>query len=506
MSATTRNPHDHHGADAPCTAQQALSALWQQAGLPMQALERAHLHGVAMGFPSSFAVDVAAQTAVAAAALAASEIERLRSPASAPQRVSVDVQHALAESTGYFTLDGERPPVWSPVSGLYACGEDTDQPGHVRIHANFAHHRDGALRLLGLPEGEGTTREQVRQALRRWTAVDFESQATQAGLVVAAVRTSAEWLASPVQAAIAAQELVGITRVADAKPLAWPAHSGKQRPLAGLKVLDLTRILAGPVGARTLAAYGADVLMINSPHLPNIEAIADVSRGKRSAWLDLKDAAASATMRRLLQEAHVFIQGYRPGGLQRLGLGVSEVAQIRPGIVYASLSAYGREGPWADKRGFDSLVQTVSGINSDEAAAFQSAEPRALPMQTLDYCAGFLLAFGVQVALMRQAGQGGTWHVQVSLARVAQWLRQLGRRPVAGQGAPGKVDERVAPWLRAEPSGFGALQAVTHAGMLSATPSGWDRPSVPREPIRPHGFKTTPNERATRGQGAGAGT
>ena len=460
-------------------AAQALAQIWQQAGLPAQALQRARLHGTAQGFDSSFAVADAAQSAIAAAALAATEIDLQRTPDVSPQQVSIDVQHALAETTGYFTLDGERLPTWAAISGLYACGSEIGQPGHVRIHANFAHHRDGALRLLGLPEGEGATKAQVSEALKRWNAIDFETQATQAGLVVAAARTAEEWRASAMHAVIAGQPLVQITRVGDAKPLVWPAKTAEQSPLSGLKVLDLTRILAGPVSARTLAAYGADVLMINSPHLPNIEAIADVSRGKRSAWLDLKSDAGMQAMRGLLQDAHVFIQGYRPGGLERLGLGVADVARLRPGIVCGSLSAYGREGPWADKRGFDSLVQTVTGINADEALAFHASEPRALPMQILEYCAGFLLAFGVQAALLRQAQEGGTWHGEVSLARVAEWLRGLGRRQVDPQVAARKVDELVAPWLESGASGFGELRAVSHAAQFSRTPARYTRSSVP---------------------------
>ena len=153
------------------------------------------------------------------------------------------------------------------------------------------------------------------------------------------------------------------------------------------------------------------------------------------------------------------------------------MARLRPGIVCGSLSAYGREGPWADKRGFDSLVQTVTGINADEALAFHTSEPRALPMQILDYCAGFLLAFGVQAALLRQAEQGGSWHVEVSLARVAQWLRNMGRRPVDPQSP--EVKPLIAPWLETTASGFGELRAVTHAAQLSRTPASYRHPSVP---------------------------
>ncbi len=475
--------HEHQNADTPMTgAQQALADLWGKAGMSVSALDRVNLMGEAHGFPSSFAVDVAAQSAVAAAALVATEIDLLRSPEIAAQQVGVDVQHVLAETTGYFELDGTRPSIWSPISGLYACGAETEQPGFVRVHANFDHHRDGVLRLLNLPEGTATQRAQVTEALRRWRSIDCETASTKAGLVVAAARSADEWHAHPMHDVIAAQSLVSITQIDESAPAApreWPGKRESDGPLHGLKMLDLTRILAGPVGARTLAAYGADVLMINSPHLPNIESIADMSRGKRSALLDLKTNAGQAQMHRLLGDAHVFIQGYRPGAMDALGLGIEQVAQLRPGIVYASLSAYGRSGPWADKRGFDSLVQTVSGINLDEMTAFHGTEPRALPMQILDFCAGFLLAFGIQAALLRQKQQGGTWQVDVSLARVAQWLRELGRRPVEGQPPAGKLEDLVKPWLETSASGFGELRGVTHAAQFSRSQAQSNRPSMP---------------------------
>ncbi|WP_460479360.1 CoA transferase [Comamonas humi] len=457
-----------------------LETLWRDAGLDARALGRAQLSGSNQRLPSSFAVGQAAQASVAAAALAASEIGALRQPHLPAQGVAVAMEHALAETSAFFTLDGVRPSIWSPVSGLYACGAALGRPGWVRIHANFDHHRDGVLRLLGLPPGENTSKQQVSQALQAQDALDFEAKATAAGLVVAAVRSLQEWEAHTQSAALRAQPLVRITQLdaeAPAAPRAWPALAADALPLSGLRVLDLTRILAGPVAARTLAAHGAEVLMVNAPQLPNIEAIADMSRGKRSALLDLKAPAGLAQMRQLLADAHVFVQGYRPGSLQALGLGVQDVARLAPGIVHASLSAYGRSGPWADQRGFDSLVQTVSGINLAEAGAFGDPTPRALPMQILDYGAGFLLAFGIQAALLRQAAQGGTWHVEVSLARVAQWLVDLGRVPVVPAADTGA--DWLQPYLETTASGFGQLCAVRPSARLSRTPPRLRRPSVP---------------------------
>ena len=176
-----------------------------------------------------------------------------------------------------------------------------------------------------------------------------------------------------------------------------------------------------------------------------------------------------------MHNAHVFVQGYHPGGLDGLGFSPEALARKRPGLVYASLSAYGRQGPWADRRGFDSLVQTVSGINDAEAQALGAAEPRALPLQALDSCAGFLLAFGIQAALQRQHTQGGSWHVQVNLARVAEWLWSLGRvaPQAAGANTASSIEDVIAPYLENQASGFGALRAVRHSGVLLDLPSRW---------------------------------
>lgn len=446
----------------------ALRELWQLARLPQEALECVALTGQDPVHPSSFAVGTAAQSTIAAAALAACELGHARG--TARQQVAVDMAHAAAECTGWFSLDGRVPELWDAFSGLYRARD-----GWVRVHANFAHHREGALRLLGLDPATAT-REIAGQAMLQWDALAFEAAAAERGLVAAAVRSFAEWDATEQGRAVAAQPLLTIARIGDADPLPLPALDAAQRPLHGVRVLDLTRILAGPVGGRALAAYGADVMLLNAPHLPNIEAIADTSRGKRSALLDLRTGEGRAAMARLLGDAHVFLQGYRPGGLARLGYGAEDVAAQRPGIVCVSLSAYGTQGPWRERRGFDSLVQSATGFNLAEAQAAGTPErPRALPMQILDQATGYLIAFAAAAALRRQQLEGGSWHVQVSLAQTGCWLRHLGR--VAGGFAVEPA--ALAPWLETSASGFGELRAVRHSARLGRTPAGWTLPSMP---------------------------
>ena len=458
---------------------EATAALWSALGLPEAALSRLDLSGAEPVLPSSFAVGTAAQASLAAAALAAAEIGRSRN--GVVQRVGIDMADAAAESSASFSLDGRKPEVWDPIAGLYRCGEG-GSGGWVRLHTNFAHHRDGTLRLLGLRPGPGTTREAVAHALQAWRAEDFEARAAAAGLVVAAMRSSPDWYRHPQHAADAARPLIEFRRIGDAPPLAWPELSPTARPLEGLRVLELTRVLAGPVAGRTLAAYGADVMLVNAPHLPNIDAIADTSRGKRSAHADLRDPGDRARFSAALVQAHVLMQGYRPGGIASLGFGPEEAARLRPGLVYASLSAYSAGGPWQDRRGFDSLVQTATGLNADEAGAAGAAAPKPLPVQTLDMATGFLLAFAIEAALIRQQHEGGSWAVSLSLARTALWLRSLGRVEDGFQAQPLDIASR----LEVSASGFGELAGVRHAARLELTPAGYSRPSVPpgTDPLR----------------------
>jgi crotonobetainyl-CoA:carnitine CoA-transferase CaiB-like acyl-CoA transferase len=453
-----------------------LNQLWASAGLPPGATEFAHLEGSDPVVPSSFAAGTAAQTTIAAAALAACELGHVRGMHR--QAVSVDIQHAAMECVGTFRVNGETPHVWDRFSGLYRCAD-----GWVRVHTNFAHHRDGALKLLGL-DATTAQRADAEKAMLEWRAIDYETSSANAGMVATAVRTFDEWDATPQGIAIASQPLFTIERIGDAPPLALPAITDEMPPLSGIRTLDLTRILAGPVAGRTLAAYGADVMLINSPTLPNISSIAETSRGKLSAHVNLRVDSGRDTMRALLHDAHVFIQGYRPGGLASLGFGVSDAAKVRPGLIYVSLSAYGDEGLWATRRGFDSLVQTATGFNHAEAAAANEAKPRPLPMQILDYATGFLIAMCVSAALIRQQREGGSWHVRLSLAQTGHWLRSLGRIENGFSVAMPNVD----PYLEMMSSGFGELTAVSHSAQLSRTPAAWMRPSMPpgsHQPIWP---------------------
>jgi crotonobetainyl-CoA:carnitine CoA-transferase CaiB-like acyl-CoA transferase len=246
-----------------------------------------------------------------------------------------------------------------------------------------------------------------------------------------------------------------------------------------VRVLDLTRVIAGPVCGRVLAAHGADVMNIASPNVPNLpRLVVDTGRGKLTAHLELREKAGNDRLKALLSQADIFVQGYRPGGLADLGFSPQDAARIRPGIVYVSLSAYGHVGPWAARRGFDSVTQTASGINHAEAEAAGQTAPKALPCQALDHGSGYLLAFGALTALMRRMQEGGSWHVQVSLARTGRWIRDLGRVK-DGLAIPGPTADSVADLMEKSDSGWGKLHTVRHSAELSETPTRWDRPSMP---------------------------
>jgi crotonobetainyl-CoA:carnitine CoA-transferase CaiB-like acyl-CoA transferase len=446
-----------------------LADLWTLVGGGPAALDSVTLAGEEPQLPSSFRVAAAAQTSIAAAGLAAAEIWKLRSRQH--QKVAVDMRHAIVEcrSERYLGVEGTPPPpAWDAIAGIYK----TRDHRFVRLHTNFSHHRDAVCRVLGCK----AERSEVQAALMQWDAEPFETAAYAAGGVVAMMRSHEEWSALPQAKALAALPVMTIEKIGDAAPKPWP---GGDRPLAGLRVLDLSRVIAGPVAGRTLAAHGADVLLISGADLPAIPWLTiDTGRGKLSAFLDLKRDEGRKKLKDLLAQADIFSQGYRPRSLAGLGFSPEEAAQINPGIVYVSLSAYGHMGPWAERRGFDSLVQTATGFNHAEGQAAGTDGPKELPAQILDHATGYLMAFGAMMAKARQSREGGSWHVRVSLAQTGRWIWNLGRIP-DGLKTEDLKGEAIKPFAVEAQSGFGRLRAMRHAAELSKTPAFWARPSMP---------------------------
>src|SRR5499427_2839563 len=433
--------------------------------------------------PTPFRIGETSAAALAAVGLAASDLWTLRTGRG--QEVAVDTRQATASlrSGHYMQLDGA--PVSTErntVMGVYPAKNGR----WSYLHCNFPNHRAAALRVLGVPE----EREAVRKAVARWEPHEFEKTIIAANGAGGMVRTMAEWAQHPQAAAIASLPLLEIVKIADSPPEQLP---NGDRPLSGVRVLDLTRVLAGPTCARTLAEHGADVLKITAAHLPNIGYQEyDTGHGKLSAHLDLRQPKELETLHGLVREADVFSQGYRPGTLGNRGLSPEVLAQLRPGIVYVSLCAFSHVGPWASRRGFDTVVQTVSGITNRQGELFPGAAPgpQFYPVSAIDYLTGYLMAFGALVALARRAREGGSWLVRISLAQTGRWL--VGRGEVPEAALKDAVQEfpqaAIDQWSIESETPAGRLRHLGPTVRLSETPPRWARPSVPlgyHEPVWP---------------------
>jgi crotonobetainyl-CoA:carnitine CoA-transferase CaiB-like acyl-CoA transferase len=433
--------------------------------------------------PTSFRIGDTSTAALSAVGLAVSDL--WESKTGRKQRVSVDARRATASlrSGKYMQMDGagvstER----NMVMGTYP----TKDGRWSYLHCNFPNHRAAALSVLGVNED----RDEVTKAVAKWDAFDLEEAIIEARGAGGMVRSMEEWAIHPQAAAIASLPLMDIVKIADSPPEPLPDGS---RPLSGVRVLDLTRVLAGPTCARTLAEHGADVMKITAGHLPNIGYQEyDTGHGKLNATLDLRDGRQMETLRGLVRQTDVFSQGYRPGTLGGRGLSPEELAELRPGIVYISLSAFSHEGPWASRRGFDTVVQTVSGITQRQGELFPGAipGPQFYPVSAIDYLTGYLMAFGGIVALNKRIHEGGSWLVRISLAQVGRWLVSQGEIPetqlkdVAAEFTP----EEIASWLMVSETPMGNLGHLSPVIGLSESAPRWSRPSVPlgyHDPVWP---------------------
>ncbi|MEU4254258.1 CoA transferase [Amycolatopsis sp. NPDC026612] len=401
--------------------------------------------------PGPYRVAAAATASIAAATLAAGEMLKLRDIE--PGVVTADTRHAAAafRSEQLLRVDGAGPgPAWAPLSGDYRTAD-----GWVRLHANYPRHEAAVCWGLGVPG----TRDAATKAVAGRTAREVEHAVVSAGGAAAELRSPEDWAAHPQGEAVASLPLVDLAPLG-AAPKRTLFYS--DRPLGGIRVLELTHVLAGPVAGRVLAAHGADVLHVGAAHLPRIEALArDTGQGKRSAFVALDTEGGRARLKKLISRADVLVQSFRPGALARIGFGPEELAELRPGLVVAELSAYGWEGPWARRRGFDSLVQMSSGLAWGDP-------PSPLPVQALDHATGWLTAAAVLTALHRQVTDGGTWRARLSLAGTGRWLDSLGRKD------PAAADVDYGDLLEEADSGYGRLTRVRMAGGLPGAEPHWD--------------------------------
>src|SRR5215510_2600715 len=424
--------------------------------------------------PTPFRIGETGAAALGAVGLAASDLWELRT--GRRQQIAVDTRQATASlrSGTYLKMDDSPVPNGrNEVMGVYPS-----KNGRWNyLHCNFPNHRAAALGVLGVPEN----REAVRKAVAQWDALELEEAIIAAKGAGGMVRSMEEWAKHPQAAAIASLPLMEIIKIGDSPPEKLPDGD---RPLAGVRVLDLTRVLAGPTCARTLAEHGADVLKITAAHLPNIGYQEyDTGHGKLSAHLDLRQPKELETLRGLVREADVFSQGYRPGTLANRGFSPEALAQLRPGIVVVSLCAFSHVGPWASRRGFDTVVQTVSGITSRQGELFPGAAPgpQFYPVSAIDYLTGYLMAFGAMVALARREREGGSWLVRISLAQTGCWLVGRGEVPetqlkdVPKEFTAAELDR----WSMTGDTPGGRLHHLAPVVRLSETPPHWARPAVP---------------------------
>jgi len=433
--------------------------------------------------PTPFRIGETSAAALAAVGLAVSDLWMLRS--GRRQSIAVDARQATASlrSGHYLKMDGAHVSTErNTIMGVYPAKNGR----WSYLHCNFPNHRAAALSVLGVPED----REAVRKAVAQWDALELEEAIIAAKGAGGMVRTMDEWAKHPQAAAIASLPLMEIVKIGDGAPQKLPDGD---RPLSGIRVLDLTRVLAGPTCARTLAEHGADVLKITGAHLPNIGYQEyDTGHGKLSAHLDLREAKDVDILKGLVRETDVFSQGYRPGTLGARGFSPEALAKLRPGIVFVSLCAFGHVGPWASRRGFDTVVQTVSGITNRQGELFPGAAPgpQFYPVSAIDYLTGYLMAFGAMVALARRAREGGSWLVRISLAQTGRWLVGRGQvldallKDIPKEFTPDELER----WSITSDTPVGRLRHLGPVLRMSETAPRWARPSVPlghNEPVWP---------------------
>ena len=417
--------------------------------------------------PTPLRVATAAAASLGLGAAVAGEIWRFRG--GDKQSVAVDLKAAAASlvSTSLLRRSGETlaPPGDVPTTGFYQCADAR----WIHLHGGFPHL---AMRTLDVLNADNDPKA-ILESVSKWNGPALEDALAYMQLCGAVVRSEEEWRAG-VQGRLVGPPIV-LKKIGEAPPLRLP---DSRSPLAGVRVLDLTRVLAGPACSRLLASYGADVLTIRAERLPTIELFdLDTGAGKRSAFLDLAKPADAEDLRRLARGAHIFVDSYRPGALARLGFSPAALAHIAPGMTHVAVSAYGSEGPWAPRRGWEELAQAATGI-AVEQGAFMAARrksrreslPELIPAAVLDYTTGYLAAVGAMAALLRRIREGGSWSVQVSLAATAMWLLSLGKIDAASVPLSWEPRDGLDPYLGSCDTKAGRLELLGPVVRMSKTP------------------------------------
>ncbi|OKO69714.1 acyl-CoA transferase [Bradyrhizobium sp. NAS80.1] len=436
------------------------------------------IHGSDPFYETPFRVGESVAAALAATGVAANDIWQART--GSRQKVQVDLRHAAAmlRTVDYTQLRGETGDYRIiPIPEAMAHMISVTQPWQaadgrwVLPHFNLPHL---ARRVLDVLDCESTP-QSVQEAVGRWSSDALEEAIAAADACGGKIRTAQEWLLHPQGRYLADKPAIEIVRIGDSAP--EPFHPG-ERPLSGVRVLDLTRILAGPIAGRTLAEHGADVLMVAAPDLPQTpEHVRDTSHGKRSCFLDIARAEGARRLMALAADADVFIDGYRPGRLASRGLGVEALAEKRPGIIHLTISCFGPGGPFASRAGWEQVAQAVTGVCHTNGQLSGDGTPKLVFAPMCDYMTGYLAAYGVMLALARRAREGGSYSVHVSLCQSAMFVQRQGLLSDF-QGATGRLtgSEVEAHYVSAETC-YGLLRTLGPALQMSQTPCHWSRPT-----------------------------
>jgi hypothetical protein len=415
------------------------------------------------GLPSAYPVSDFASAATAAAALAVLELLEARSG----RAQSAIIDRRLSSFWFWLSIHPigwKLPPAWDPIAGDYATRD-----GFIRLHTNAPHHRAAAERVLRSHED----RDSMARAVAGWAKGDLEKAIVEAGGCAAEMRSVTEWMEHPQGRAIAAEPLAHVITTDTAPAPDWPVPVS--RPLAGIKVLDMTRVLAGPVATRFLAAYGAEVLRIDPPGWDEGVVIPEVTLGKQCARLDLNRSEDRSAFETLLSKANIFVHGYRPGALDNLGFDTVKRRSLSPGLIDVGLDAYGWSGPWASRRGFDSLVQMSAGIAETGMRWGKADKPVPLPVQALDHATGYLIAAVAIRGVTRRMVQGNGTQSRLSLARTAKMLIDAGTATAAAESLAAQTAADLSPGIEA--TDWGQAQRLKPQITIDGTSMHWESPA-----------------------------
>ncbi|CAD7031087.1 acyl-CoA transferase [Pseudorhizobium endolithicum] len=409
-----------------------------------------------------------AAAALGAVGLAVSRILEIRTGRIAAVGLDTRAAELAMASSSYLMLDGRPAKFRDPFTGFYPAADGK----WVYLHGNFPHLRDALLDMLSVRNDP----DAVRSAVAARSASDIEVDAIRRGLCAARVRSREAWLGERARLDPAGGQPISLRRLAEAPRKLLGSTPGG--PLEGARMLDLSRVIAGPMAGRTMAEHGASVLRIASANLPSIPSLViDTGFGKRSAFIDLDTAEGREQLQMLAHDADVYLDAYRPGSLGRRGFGLSDLTAINPELVSLSLSAFSEQGTWRLRRGYDSLVQATTGMAIDDA----SPAPALLPCQPLDYLSGYLAAFAAMVALIRRHETGGRWHAAISLAGTAEWMWRMRAELGDDSSYPERNPEQAdaADLMDGFDTDFGHVAALRPALLFDGRPRSWDRLPVP---------------------------